>query len=55
MSISFLKGSNGKMIILDYVSFRSYDKPLRNVDHLTLNAPFSRTEFLLCSGLPPTE
>ena len=28
----------------DYVSFRSYDKPLKNVDHLTLDVPLSRTE-----------
>lgn len=30
--------------IFDYVSFRSCGKPLRNVDHLTLKIPFSRTE-----------
>lgn len=30
--------------IFDYVSFRSCGKSLRNVDHLTLNIPFSRTE-----------
>ena len=30
--------------ILNYVSFRSCDKPLRNVDYLTLNVPFSKTE-----------
>ena len=33
-----------KLNILDYVSFRSCIKPLRNVDHLTLDVPFSRTE-----------
>ena len=30
--------------IFDYVSFRSCFKPLRNVDHLTLGVPFSRTD-----------
>ena len=32
--------------ILDFVSFRSCNKPsiLRNVDYLTLDVPFSRTE-----------
>ena len=30
--------------ISEYVSFRSCCKPLRNVDHLTLVAPFCRTE-----------
>ena len=30
--------------IFDYVSFRSCTKPLRNVDHLTLDVPFSRTD-----------
>ena len=30
--------------IFDYVSFRSFTKPLRNVDHLTLDVPFSRTD-----------
>ena len=29
---------------LDYVSFHSCTKPLRNVDHLTLDVPFSRTD-----------
>ena len=33
-----------KLNILDYVSFRSCTKPLRNVDHLTLDVPFSRTD-----------
>ena len=33
-----------KLNILDYVSFRSCSKPLRNVDHLTLDVPFSRTD-----------
>ena len=28
----------------NYVSFRSCTKPLRNVDHLTPDAPFSRTD-----------
>ena len=30
--------------ILNFVSFRSCNKPLRNVDYLTLDVPFSRTE-----------
>ena len=30
--------------ILAFVSFRSCNKPLRNVDYLTLDVPFSRTE-----------
>ena len=30
--------------IMDYVSFRTCIKPLRNVDHLTLDVPFSWTE-----------
>ena len=30
--------------IFDYASFRSCTKPLRNVDHLTLDVPFSRTD-----------
>ena len=30
--------------ILDYVSFRTCNKPLRKIDYLTLNVPFSRTE-----------
>ena len=30
--------------ILDFVSFCSCNKPLRNVDYLTLDVPFSRTE-----------
>ena len=33
-----------KLNILDYVSFRSCTEPLRNVDHLTLDVPFSRTD-----------
>ena len=33
-----------KLNIFDYVSFRFCIKPLRNVDHLTLEAPFSRTD-----------
>ena len=33
-----------KLNILDYVSFRSCTKPLRNVDHLTLDVSFSRTD-----------
>ena len=33
-----------KLNILDYISFRSCTKPLRNVDHLTLDVPFSRTD-----------
>ena len=32
-----------KLNTSDYVSFRSCTKPLRNVDHLTLDVPFSRT------------
>ena len=32
-----------KLNIFNYVSFRSCIKPLRNVDHLTLYVPFSRT------------
>ena len=30
--------------ILDFVSFRTCKKPLRKIDYLTLNVPFSRTE-----------
>lgn len=30
--------------IMDYVSFRTCIKPLRNVDYLTLDVPFSWTE-----------
>lgn len=30
--------------ISNYVTFRSCDKPLRNIDYLTLKIPFSRTE-----------
>ena len=30
--------------IMEYVSFRTCIKPLRNVDHLTLDVPFSWTE-----------
>ena len=33
--------------ILDFVSFRSCNKPLRNVNYLTLDVPFSRTETFL--------
>lgn len=33
-----------KLNVLDYVSFRTCIKPLRNVDHLMLDVPFSRTE-----------
>ena len=33
-----------KLNIFDYVSFRSCIKPLRNVDHLTLDVPFSKTD-----------
>ena len=33
-----------KLNIFDYVLFRSCTQPLRNVDHLTLDVPFSRTE-----------
>ena len=33
-----------KLNIFDYVSFRSCTKPLRNVEHLTLNFPLSRTD-----------
>ena len=32
--------------IFDYVSFRSCNKPLRNIDQLTLDIPFSRTDVL---------
>ena len=35
-----------KLNIFDYVSFRSWIKLLRNVDHLTLDVPFSRTASL---------
>ena len=35
-----------KLNIFDYVSFRSCTKPLRNVHHLTLDVPFSRTNVL---------
>ena len=38
-----LKNTN-KLNIFDHVSFRSCTKPLRNVDHLTLDVPFSRTD-----------
>ena len=30
--------------ILDFVSFRTCNKPLRKIDYLTLNVPFGRTE-----------
>ena len=30
--------------IMDYVSFRTCVKLLRNVDHLMLDVPFSKTE-----------
>ena len=33
-----------KLKILDYVSFRSCTKPLKNVDLLTLDVLFSRTD-----------
>ena len=33
-----------KLNLFDYVSFRYCTKPLRNIDHLTLNVPFSRTD-----------
>ena len=33
-----------KLNIFDYVLFRSCIKPLRNVDNLTLDVPFSRTD-----------
>ena len=33
-----------KLNIFDYVSFRSCNKPLRNIDQLTLDNPFSRTD-----------
>ena len=36
-----------KLNILDYVSFRSCTKLLRNVDHLTLDVPFSRSLMLI--------
>ena len=32
--------------IFVYVSLRSCDKPLRNIDYLTIDVPFSRTETL---------
>ena len=32
--------------IMEYVSFRTCIKPLRNVDHLKLDVPFSWTETL---------
>ena len=32
--------------IFVYVSLRSCDKPLRNIDYLTVDVPFSRTETL---------
>ena len=31
-----------KLNLFDYVSFRSCTKPLRNIDHLTLNVPFQQ-------------
>ena len=34
-----------KLNLFDYVSFRCCTKPLRKIDHLTLNVPFSRTDF----------
>ena len=33
-----------KLNILDYVSFRSCINPVRNVDYLSLDVPFSRTD-----------
>ena len=30
--------------VFSYVSFRSSSRPLRNIDHLTLQVPFSRTK-----------
>ena len=33
-----------KLNIFDCVSFRSCNKPLRNIDQLTLDIPFSRTD-----------
>ena len=48
-----------KLNIFDYVSFRSCTKPLRNVDHLTLDVPFSRTDvfknLFFCSDLSSVE
>ena len=32
--------------LFNYVSFRSCEKSIRNVEHLTLNVPFSKTEAL---------
>ena len=32
-----------KLNIFNYISFRSRTKPLRNVDFLTIDVPFSRT------------
>ena len=37
-----------KLNVFDYVLFRSCTKPLRNVDNLTLDAPFSRTDVRIC-------
>ena len=36
--------SIGDVDVFSYVSFRSCGRPLRNIDHLTLQVPFSRTE-----------
>ena len=38
-----------KLNIFDYVSFRSCTKPLRNVDHLSRDVPFSRTDVFMNS------
>ena len=35
-----------KLNIIDYASFRSCTIPLRNLDHLTLDVPLSRTDVL---------
>ena len=35
--------------ILDFVSFRTCNKPLRKIDYQTLNVPFSRTESFMNS------
>ena len=33
-----------KLNMFDYVSFRACNKPLRKIDQLTLDIPFSRTD-----------
>ena len=39
--------------ILDFVLFLTCNKPLRKIDYLTLNVPFSRTEYFWNSYFIP--